>query len=697
MVTDLESAKKAAYDRRKDAENARRKGQAAHAREIEVGEPENRARREACRANLRGFLEAYHAATFALAWSDDHLTVITALQTAILEGGQFAFAMPRGSGKTSLTVGAAEWALLYGHRRFVMVIGATESAAVQLLDLIRSDLEAEGTLLAADFPEVCDPIIALEGIANRAAGQLHHGQRTSITITADEIVLPTIEGSVASGAIVRVAGLLGRIRGQIARLPDGGKIRPDFAIIDDPQTDESAASVTQCARREHVLAGSVLGLAGPGKKIAAVATVTVIQAGDVADNLLDRTKHPEWNGRRTKLLYQEPSATKLWEQYAEIRADSLLQHGDIRDATAFYAANRQALDEGAKVAWAARFNPDEISALQHAMNLRLQDATSFAAEFQNEPLVARASADEALLDASTIARRLNGLGEAVVPATATRLTGGIDVQQGLLYWSVVAWRDDFTGSVIAYGTHPKQEAEHFIYADAKNTLQHLHPNAGVEGALLAGLQTLTDALLGTEWRREDGNVLRLSRLLVDANWRQSTEIVYMLCRRSRFAGHLMPAHGQGFGLSAKPISEWAKSPGDRAGFGWRIPIESAPRHVRFDSGAWKTFVHARLAMMPGDAGSLTMFGKAPARHRMLAEHLTAEERERMRGPSRVVDVWTLRNHRDNHLLDCVVMAAVAASVEGVSLDGFRTARPQPRRTGPEPQREETRRLWRRTM
>ena len=44
------------------------------------------------------------------------------------------------------------------------------------------------------------------------------------------------------------------------------------------------------------------------------------------------------------------------------------------------------MDDGAVVAWPERFNHDELSAVQHAMNLRLQDERAFWAEYQNEPL-----------------------------------------------------------------------------------------------------------------------------------------------------------------------------------------------------------------------------------------------------------------------------------------------------------------------
>jgi hypothetical protein len=50
----------------------------------------------------------------------------------------------------------------------------------------------------------------------------------------------------------------------------------------------------------------------------------------MADNILDRDKHPEWNGERTKMVNAFPHNEKLWQQYAELRAASLRagKHGD---------------------------------------------------------------------------------------------------------------------------------------------------------------------------------------------------------------------------------------------------------------------------------------------------------------------------------------------------------------------------------
>jgi hypothetical protein len=50
-----------------------------------------------------------------------------------------------------------------------------------------------------------------------------------------------------------------------------------------------------------------------------------------------------------------------------------------KEATEFHRENREAIDEGSTVAWPERFNHDELSAIQHAMNLKLQDEAAFFA------------------------------------------------------------------------------------------------------------------------------------------------------------------------------------------------------------------------------------------------------------------------------------------------------------------------------
>ena len=632
---------------------------------------ENQERKESCRNDFKLFCETYFPEVYQLKWSDDHLRAIAKIQKSVLEGGLFALAMSRGSGKSSLTETAAIWAMLYGHREFVVLVGASESAALEMLDSIKTEFEVNEHI-AADFPEVSYPIAKLEGIANRCAGQLYKGERTRITWTANEIVLPTIAGAASSGVIVRVAGITGRIRGMKYKKPDGRTIRPEFVVIDDPQTSESADSVEQTRKRVRVLAGDILGLAGPGKKIAGIMPCTVIRPGDMAEQILDKTKHPEWNGERCKMIYQFPRNDELWERYADLRADELRECGTFERATEFYREHRAEMDEGAVVSWPDRYNYDEISAIQHAMNLKLTDEAAFWAEYQNEPLPEDLGTDEQLT-VDGIVNKLNGHAQRTVPVSANHVTMFIDVQKTLLFYVVCAWDDDFTGYVIDYGAWPDQRRRYFTLGEANPTLQAKFPRSGLEGCLYGGLKALTEDYLSREFTRDDGAAMRIEKCLVDANWGQSTDVVYQFCRESAFANVIIPSHGKYIGASSKPMSEYKKAVGDRVGHNWRMPNIRGKRavlHVVFDTNYWKSFVASRLLESMGDRGSLSLWGRSSEAHMLFAEHLTAEYRVKTEGRGRRVEEWKMRPEgADNHWWDGLVGCAVAASMTGCVLEG----------------------------
>lgn len=569
---------------------------------------------------------------------------------------------------SSLSEAAAVWAMLYGHREFVCLVGATETAALEMLESIRTEIESN-ELLDADFPEVCYPISKLEGIVSRANGQTVHGERTRITWTANEIVLPTVKDSVSSGIIVRCAGITGRIRGMRYKRSDGRSVRPDLVIVDDPQTRDSARSLSQNRTRERILSGDILGLAGPGRKIAGIMPCTVIERGDMADVILDRDKHPEWNGERCKMLYAMPSHMELWEEYFSVMDESLREIGNISRATEFYRENRDRMDEGAVVAWPERHNDDEESALQNAMNLMHRDHFAFSSEYQNEPLSDDEDMDR-MLSADEIASKTNGLDRMVVPLDCHRLTMFVDVQKTCLFYTVCAFADDFTGSVIEYGTFPEQNTRRFSLSTITRRLCDIYKSS-VEAQLYSGISALVKDKASCVYRREDGTELQIGMIAIDANWGISTDIVYQFCRQTEFRGRVIPAHGRYVGASSKPMSEYRKKPGERVGLNWIVTSSAsqrAIRHIAFDTNFWKSFVHERLASPIGERGSLTLYGSRPYEHELYAEHMTAEFRVRTQGRGRTVDEWKLRPDRsDNHWLDCTVGCAVLASSMGCAL------------------------------
>src|SRR5690349_3800167 len=95
--------------------------------------PEDEAEREACRFDFARFCKTYFPKAFRHPFSPDHLRVIAKIEDAVLKGMLAAFAMPRGYGKTTLSKAAALWSILYGHRRWVVMVGATGPLAIKLL------------------------------------------------------------------------------------------------------------------------------------------------------------------------------------------------------------------------------------------------------------------------------------------------------------------------------------------------------------------------------------------------------------------------------------------------------------------------------------------------------------------------------------------------------------------------------------
>jgi hypothetical protein len=401
----------------------------------------NPARKAKGRRSLLAFCKLYFPRRFRLKFSTAHLTAITLMQSCTDGGELFACAMSRGSGKTSIAEVAVLRAVLYGVRRFVVLLCATGPLAERRLKQILRELETNDLLLA-DFPEACYAIRKLERIHNRAKGQTLGGRPTRMELTATGLILPTVPGSACAGAVIQVAGMEGAIRGLNVSGPDGEPLRPDMVVIDDAQTRESARSLAQTTEREAIVTGDVLGLAGPDTNIACIMLCTVIYPNDLSDRFLSAERHPEWQGVRTKMLEQMPDRMDLWDEYAEIRRESFRAGDKGRAATAFYKKNRAEMDRGAVVTWPERKKPGELSGLQSAMNWYYTDRKAFMAEGQNSPEVEAGSASAKELVPAEVQKRISGCDRWSVPPDCSRVTAMIDAGGGRargLWYAVCAW------------------------------------------------------------------------------------------------------------------------------------------------------------------------------------------------------------------------------------------------------------------
>jgi hypothetical protein len=630
-----------------------------------VANPERRA---LCLDSLDLFELTYFPARFPLPFSDAHLAMSERMERCIREGGLEAIAFQRGGGKTSIAEVKVIKAILYALRRFVVLLQATQSLAARSLKKIKRELEGND-LLAADFPEVCHPIRRLERSTRRQQGQKLNGRPTLIEWTADGVILPTVDGSPASGSVIHVAGITGAVKGLSMIGPNGEILRPDLVLIDDAQTRDSAKSPTQTSDREAVITDDVLGLAGPATTIAAINLCTPIYVNDLSERFLDHDKHPEWNGLRTSMLPKFPAKLDLWDEYAEVRR----AEGPAA-AAAFYHGRRAEMEAGAEVTWPARVKagPFEGSTgLELAMILYYQNPRGFRAEYQCEPEADALGVGAKELAADAVAARLSGTERFLVPADCTRLTCMFDLGKSLHWYAVVAWTERFGGTVVDYGSWPRQNRSQFAANDPRPAIRDVVAGGDQmnEAQLVyAGLERLAAEVLGRTYYRVGGGEARVEICLVDSG--DFTKAVYQFVQRHGrdYGCPVYPSKGIGRTMTARGVSEWKRRPGERLGYHWRLTTgeERRTQSVQFDTDAWKSFLHLALTTPPGGPTGLFFHGTSALAHAMIGDHCAAEYSEPKEIRGAWFDKWLDRPHKpDNHLWDTLVGAAVGASVLGV--------------------------------
>jgi hypothetical protein len=691
---DPDDAKKKKKQENSAAQNTWHKLKSAEDRNIAAGypgEPKNPAQREACRLDLERYLRTYFPNAFKGPFCADHRKMIARIQEAETSGGLYARALFRGGGKTTIFARAMLHATMYGLRRFGVTIGATARDSARIMRQQKDELWSN-ELLLADFPEICYPFVCTQNDGRLARRQIWDGEPTSIIWSPDQVVFASIPPSTVGGTILVTRAITGAIKGLNHRTDDGTIIRPDFVLLDDVQTRKSAKSITATEDRVQTIDGDVLGLAGHETPITAVMAVTPIYDGDLACIYLSRDQKPEWRGETAPMVYRMPdSLDTFWERYRQVADDARKNDGDPEAATRLYAEHRAEADAGAIVAWPDGPTSGRLTALQYAMDLYFRSRQAFAAEYQCKPL-ATTVAPGLMLPADQIAKKTSGLAPGLVPPGAEYLTAFVDAGKSYLFYAVVAWRKDFTGSMIEYGAWPQQRRQYYSKADANPTIASYFAKErpGLAGAneatmLAAALDTFLPELVARTWTNADGDVFRVRRVLCDTG--DLGEVVCGAIVRLRQPREklplVMPSFGVGIGATKKPMAHQAKKDGDIVGYHWRAPEpkdRNTLREVQIDTNAWKTFVHRQFFVDRLLPGSLTLYGDHRTDHSLMADHLTAElpkDNENKTDDRRVTEWKQIPNH-ENEGLDCLVGCAVGASMLGAELAGATEA---PKRSG----------------
>ena len=194
---------------------------------------------------------------------------------------------------------------------------------MDMLESIKMELDGNDLLLE-DFPEVVFPIQCLDGIANRCNGQLYKGERTHIGWTARRSCCRRCPAARPRGAIIKVAGITGRIRGMKYKRADG-TVGAAVAGGARRSADRRVGPLALAMRHARKHPGRRR--AGPGRpgqedlRHHALHGDPSRRHGRPASSTATSIRNGTASGRRWSM--RSPTNEKLWDQYAEIRAESL--------------------------------------------------------------------------------------------------------------------------------------------------------------------------------------------------------------------------------------------------------------------------------------------------------------------------------------------------------------------------------------
>lgn len=205
----------------------------------------------------------------------------------------------------------------------------------------------------------------------------------------------------------------------------------------------------------------------------------------------------------------------------------------------------------------------------------------------------------------------------VVPSWAKMLTGGVDVQESSLYWTIRAWGDFFTSQNIAHGQALSFEE--------------------------------VDRVMNMEYRTEDGEPMVVNLCLIDSG--DQTDMVYDFCAfHSEWA---LPVKGSSHAqLSHYKLSKINREGSSANGF----------TLVLVDGDKYKDMIAGRMRK-PNGRGSWMVYNGCDFEY---ATQVTNEHKVNVKSGGQVRQTWKPKySHADNHYLDCEVYAIAAADIMGV--------------------------------
>ena len=228
-----------------------------------------------------------------------------------------------------------------------------------------------------------------------------------------------------------------------------------------------------------------------------------------------------------------------------------------------------------------------------------------------------------------------------LPEWTKLLTGGIDVQENCLYWTIRAWGDFMTSQNVAHGQ--------------------------------ALSMAEVERVMNTELKLPSGEKMMVELALMDSG--DQTDEVYNFCISNY--DWVRPCKG-----SSTPLQgHYRISTVDKAG-----SQANGMQLVIVDGGKYKDMIAARMRR-PNGRGSWMVHKDCDLEY---AEQVTAEHKITERSKGKVIQKWDVKtSHAANHYLDCEVYAAAAADMQEVRSLFLQNQEEKPEAKVDQPPRQET--------
>lgn len=204
-----------------------------------------------------------------------------------------------------------------------------------------------------------------------------------------------------------------------------------------------------------------------------------------------------------------------------------------------------------------------------------------------------------------------------VPEWAKIITGGVDVQETSLYYTIRAWGDYTTSQCIAHG-------QVLSFAEIEE-------------------------VMNLQYEKLSGQKMVVSMCLIDSGYRP--DATYDFCINN--ADWSMPVKGSSNPMNDRYRISKINKEGSRVS---GMPL------VIVDGDQIKDSIAARMKRQNG-SGSWMVYKGCDSNY---AQQVTAEQKVKTKKNGVVRDTWVLKtSHADNHYLDCEVYAMTAAEIMGV--------------------------------